>query len=180
MGTRWPHGWRRGAALAGLGFALACGFEPRPVAPVESLELPPAALTQVAFEGYSGEQREVMVRAERATIDPRNRIAKLEGVRVEIAGGEGPPLEIHSARGEFDLARDDFELLDGVTGTTTDGSRFETPVLRYEQESGRLASESAVRLQRPRMTLDAAGMRMDLAERRIRLTGRVVARLKGG
>ena len=180
MATRIHPGGRRVASLLGLALALGCGFEPRPESPAAGLEFPPAFLEQVVFEGYTGALRDVVVRADRARIDPQSRMAELEQVAVEITGGPGPPLEIRSARGQFDLDRDDFVLLEGVTGTLTDGSRFETPVLRYLQASGQLTSESSVSLKRPHMTLSAAGMRMNLSEQRVWLSGRVVARLSKG
>ena len=171
---------RIGAALAAFALASGCGFDPRPEAPEGGPELPPIALAQAVFESYAGERREVAVRARSARIDPRTRIAGLEEVEIEFAGGLGPPLRVRSARGEFDLERDDFALAGGVEGATAGGARFRTRELRYVEASGQLVGESPVWLRNGRMTLRAGGMRVDVAGQRVRLTGEVVAELGAG
>jgi LPS export ABC transporter protein LptC len=122
--------------------------------------------------------RDLSVEASQATIDLEGRIARLDQVRISLAGGETGPLEVRAPSGEFDMARDVLWLRGGVEGQTRPGERFSTAELSFDQESGRLQSAHPVRIERANMELTASAMDLELAARRLSLHGAVRAELR--
>ncbi len=145
--------------------------------PLDAAAAPPAELIDVKFEAYSAGERDVLVRAERAEVQPQERVAYLYGVRIDFADEGRGPIHIEAARAEFELDSDDFVLSGGVEGRARGSERFTTEEVRYEREHNRLWSIHPVRVTDDHLVLHGAGMELDLAERRIRLTGRVRAEI---
>jgi LPS export ABC transporter protein LptC len=166
------------AALACAAGLAACSPPELERAVAPGLEAPPLVLRGIALEGWTGAVRDLSVEASQATVDLEGRVARLEQVRISLAGGETGPLQVRSPSGEFDLARDVLWLRGGVEGQTHPGERFSTAELRFDQESGRLHSAHPVRIERANLDLTASAMDLDLGARRLSLHGAVRAGLR--
>jgi len=173
---------RRGGRIAAASLCAVClgcsagleGFEPRRSAPQG---LPPAELEGVTFEAYRGEQRELSVTAQRATIDLVTRVADLERVTFRFSEDNRGQIEVAAPTGELKLDQDDFVLSGGVLGSAQAGERFSTETVRYFAARRELVSSTPVELQRTNLVLRADGMNLGLDERRLRLVGKVEARV---
>lgn len=169
----------------GLAAALACaaalgcssGLEALDVPRVAPGGLPPAELQGVTFEGYRGERRELEVTAEKATIDLVARVAALDDVTLRFTEDSRGRIEVGAPRGELQLDADDFVLSGGVVGSAQAGERFTTESVRYVAASRELVSTTPVELHRDNLDLRADGMTLGLDERRLRLVGKVEARV---
>ncbi len=167
------------AALAAACVSAACSSELDALAPRREIAkgLPPAELQGVIFEGYRGEQRELKVTADAATIDMIGRIADLAGVTLRFSEDSRGQIEVAAPTGELELDRDDFVLSGGVVGSAQAGERFTTDSVTYVAKTRELVSKSPVRLERTNLELRADGMTLGLEERRLRLVGKVEARV---
>lgn len=163
-------------SLAAL--SLACGGELIPVAS-QGVEVPDAELEGVLFEGHRAGLRDIEVRARIARIDPEERRAELEGVRIELADSDRGRLSIRAERGTLDLVADDFLLSGRVEGVVGDEQRFRTSEVRYESERQRLWTDQPVNVSRGPIALEGRGMELDLASRTLRIRGRVRTTLEG-
>ena len=156
--------------------AAACGAGGDGVATgLGSPGLPPAELTEVVFEGFSGDRLSTRVRARRALVDVAAGIAELDDVRISFREEQRGVVELRAARGEIRLESEDFVLGGGVSGSTEAGDRFQTEELRYASAERRIWSDTPVRLERSNLVMQADGMEVEIdkPERRIRLLGRV-------
>jgi LPS export ABC transporter protein LptC len=171
---------RRGAVAALALASFGCGSAIEGLDPVRPgpASLPPARLEGVLFEGYRGELRDLFVTSERATVDMIGRVAELEGVKLALAEPTRGPIEVSAPSGEFKLDEDDFLLFGGVEGTAAKGERFTTERLQYVAAERELVSTTPVTLRRDSFVLRADGLALDLVTRRVRLTGKVEARVK--
>ncbi len=129
----------------------------------------------VVLEGYAAGSSEFRVRADSAQLDPVARIARLVQVEIEFADRQSGPVHVQAAQGEFALDRDDFALRGGVVGETSEGERFETEELRYDDATRSLRSDVPVRMVRSNLEFRGRGMRLDVDSRRLRFSGRVTA-----
>ncbi len=169
----------RSAICGGLWLLLGCGPAPELGGLSEYTPRPaPARLSGVIFEGYSAGSRELEVRAAHAEVDSVERVVRLERVRIGFQDPRRGYVQIQADRAELFLDSDDFILRDHVEGSTAEGERFTTGQVRYEQAAQRLWTEEPVRLYRDDLVVEGEGMEIDLSTRRIRLIGRVEARMK--
>ena len=166
--------WVACGALCACSSELEALAKPRAVA---EPGLPPAELQGVIFEGYRGEQRELKVTAEEATIDLIARVADLGGVTLRFSEDVRGQIEVAAPKGELELDQDDFVLSGGVVGSAQQGERFTTDTVTYVAKSRELISRSPVQLHRTNLELRADGMTLGLDERRLRLIGKVEARV---
>ena len=166
------------ALSAGLWLALGCEPAQDLAGLSASLQPAPARLVGVIFEGYSAGSLEVEVRAARAEVDSVNRVVHLERVRINFQDPQHGRVEVRANRAEFLLDSDDFVLREQVEGSTAEGERFSTEQVRYEQTAQRLWTHHPVRLYRDGLVVQGEGMEIDLASRRIRLMGKVEARME--
>ncbi len=158
---------------------LSCGPAPDLAGLSGALQPPaPARLSGVVFESYSLGSREVEVRAARAEVDSVKRVVRLERVRIDFQDPTHGRVQVWANRADFLLDSDDFVLREQVEGSTAEGERFSTAQVRYEQAAQRLWTDQPVRLYRDNLVVEGEGMEIDLSTRRIRLTGRVKARMK--
>ena len=158
------------AALAAL--LSGCGGELQPLAK-PSLELPPVLMETVRFEGFAGAHRDVEVRATRARIDTSQRVAHLEGVRIEFRDPEHGPVSIRAQEGSLDLAADDFVLHGRVEGQLGAGEQFRTSEVRYDAEAGRVWTDQPVLVLRQNLRLEGDGLEIDLGDRKLTIRGHV-------
>ena len=167
------------AVLSACAVSLACdsgvaGLDvPRHIAQ----GLPPAELQGVIFEGYRGEQRELKVTADKATVDLVARVANLDEVTLHFTEDSRGQVEVAAPNGVFKLDEDDFVLSGGVVGSAQAGERFSTETVRYVAANREFVSTTPVELERSHLALRADGMKLGLDERRLRLVGRVKARV---
>lgn len=159
-----------GVLLAGCGIE---GLEARTASVPD--RLPPAELSAVVFEGFTGGIRDAEVRASEARIDTERGIALLRGVEISFRDEQRGRVEIQADHGTFGLDTEDFTLGGGVVGRTAAEDDFSTEELEYEKSQDRLWTQTPVRLDRPSMILHAEGMELELDRRRVRLTGKVEA-----
>jgi len=167
------------AVLSACTASVGCGsgFEGFEAARHAPQGLPPAELHGVIFEGYRGEQRELKVTAEKATIDLIARIADLDDVTLRFTEDSRGQIEVAAPSGEFKLDADDFVLSGGVVGSAQAGERFTTESVHYVAASRELVSTTPVQLERTNLEIRADGMKLGLDARRLRLVGQVKARV---
>ncbi len=170
----------RSVLLAGLiAPLLACGAEIAGLDTRLPTETPPALLENVVFEAWSGSAREVEVRARRARVETAERVAHLEGVRIEFRDAERGLVEIRAQRGSLDLEADDFVLEGRVEGRIGADERFETSELRYDAAQERAWTDQPVRVTRPSLRLRGDGLEIDVPARRLTIRGNVRTTLEG-
>jgi LPS export ABC transporter protein LptC len=165
------------AALAAICLGCSNGLEAFAPARGAQPPLPPAELEGVIFEGYRGEQRELFVTSEKATVDLVARVATLERVTLRFSESERGRIEVAAPAGELKLDEDDFLLSGGVVGSAQAGESFSTESVRYIAASRELVSSTPVELRRTNLLLRANGMKLGLDARRLRLVGQVHARV---
>lgn len=167
-------GGRRALTAALVAGCVACAAEP-PAVEAPGRAAPETSLQGVVLEGYAAGSSEFRVQADSARIDPVERIAHLEQVRIDFSDRQSGPVSVRAAEGEFALERDDFALRGGVTGATGEGEHFETDDLRYDASTRSLRTDAPVRMTRSNLEFQGRGMRLDVDSRRLRFTGRVTA-----
>lgn len=132
---------------------------------------PPMALTGMTFVASEGALREILVSAQRATVDFAGHRADLEEVHAQWAGEDGElSLELRCERGEFDLATNDLIAIGDVRGRFSDGREFRGPWLRYDRAKGIAFSDARVMIFDQGQTLRGGGLRYHIRDRRLRLT----------
>lgn len=151
-----------------------------PVADIElladaatSVELPPAHLEGVVFEGYRAGSREFQVRAASAVVPVDGGNAVLRDVQISFEDPLRGPVSIAAQTAEINLHSDDFVLRGGVEGATRDGERFVTDEVRYRNDKGLLWTDQPVRVYRSNLTLEGDGMEFDVKTQRLKVIGRV-------
>ena len=170
----------RRVVLAGLsGLLLACGAEIAGLEPRLPPGVPPALLEDVVFEGWANDKREVEVRARRARVETAERVAHLEGVRIELRDAQRGPVEIRAQRGSLDLEADNFVLEGRVEGRIGADERFETSELRYDAAQERAWTDQPVRVTRPGLRLEGDGLEIDVPARKLTIRGNVRATFEG-
>jgi LPS export ABC transporter protein LptC len=160
-----------------VGIGCSSGLEILEVPRHAATSLPPAELEGVIFEGYRGEQRELNVTAEKASIDLVARIADLDDVTLRFSEDSRGQIEVSAPSGELKLDEDDFVLSGGVVGSAQAGERFTTESVRYVAKSREMVSKTPVELHRENLDLRADSMTLGLDKRRLRLVGNVKARV---
>ena len=141
------------------------------------MNVPPAELQGVAFEGYRGELRDLSVTSRTATVDMAGKVALLEDVTLSFTEESRGKLEVSAPHGEFKLDKDDFVLTGGVTGSAQAGERFSTASVHYVAANRQLVSTVPVELRRDDLVLRADGMQLGLEQRHLKLIGQVEARV---
>jgi LPS export ABC transporter protein LptC len=170
--------WSARAAIVWALIGFGCGADLSTLRPTE-LELPPAELEGVRFEGYRAGSRDIEVLATRASIDPSERIALLEHVRIRLRDPVRGDVSIRAERARLDLEADDFTLEGLVHGTIGEGQHFTTSEVRYDADRELLWTDRDVSVTRSNLQLEGRGMEVDLRERKLRIKGNVRTRLGG-
>jgi len=153
-----------GRALCGW-LALAAIVTATPGRAADSIEI-----RGMTFVSADPNGRHLVVRAERAHVDPRDEVAWLDDVSVavtEIAPGFGIHVQCESARVEI---RDrGFRLEGRVRGVDDDGRRFATEWLEYDPEGHVLRTDAPVTVVDGASTLRGGAFVYELDERRLLL-----------
>ena len=171
-------GWSARAAIVWALIGLGCGADLSTLRPSQ-VELPPVELEGVRFEGYRAGSRDFEVFAARATIDPTQRSARLEQVRIRLRDPARGDVSIRSERARLDLEADDFTLEGPVHGSIGPGQHFTTSEVRYDADRELLWTDRHVSVTRSNLQLEGRGMEVDLRERKLRIKGDVRTRLGG-
>ena len=158
--------------------ALGCGADLSSLRPTD-LELPPVQLETVRFEGYRAGARDLEVFAASARIDPIERVAYLERVRIVLSDPIQGDVSIRSERARLDLEADDFTLQGVVEGSIGEGQHFRTSEVHYDADKELLWTDRDVSVQRSNLQLEGRGMEVDLRARKLRIRGNVRTRLEG-
>ncbi|MGH9885785.1 MAG: LPS export ABC transporter periplasmic protein LptC [bacterium] len=172
----------RGRSIAAAGLVALCfgcgsaleGLDPEPPT---AMSLPPAELSGVVFEGYRGELRDLSVTSEKAVVDMVRRVASLDDEKLSFSEESRGKLEVGAPHGEFKLDADDFVLTGGVVGSAQEGERFSTDSVHYVAAKRELVSTTPVELRRENLVLRADGMQLGLDQRRLKMIGKVEARV---
>jgi hypothetical protein len=134
------------------------------------------SLRGMSYVLASGTRAELVVEAQRAEVSPATGRIALAGVRARLGAAPGarPDLagfELVCARGELDLATQEFVARGAVDGRTASGSAFETERLRYEHARGLLTSDAPVVWREGGQLLRGRGLEYWVQRDRIRLLG---------
>jgi len=173
-GARWVV-----SALAAL--ALACGpslsaLENGDTRP--AVEMPPVELTDVLFEGFHGDLRDLSMKASSATVDMKTHIAHMHDVTIGFADDPNSKVDIAAPQGDFHLDADDFELSGGVHGTTAADEHFKSEAVSYVSKTRVLISEVPVELDRSSVIMTANRMEFTVPTHKLHLWGDVHAKVK--
>ena len=164
-----PFGVRRRSPLplcAALSLALATA--------APALEGGGLLLTEITLVASRDGERELLLRSERATLDPSTRRAELFDVSAEVVDAdESRRLRIECERAEVEIETQNFRAQGNVRGDTGEGQRFSTESVRYDREADLLSSDTPVELVDARGSLRGDGFRYHVAERRFELLGNV-------
>ncbi|MFQ5514230.1 MAG: LPS export ABC transporter periplasmic protein LptC [Myxococcota bacterium] len=175
--SRSGRGGARRVLLGVVLAALGCRAEPPAASAPSPRPLPPATLLGVEFEGFSGEARDVRVRAVHAEVDSEAQLVRLERVKIEFEDEARGTVVIEAERAALRLDSDDFVLQGRIEGHLGAGEHFETTEVHYEHASERLWTDHPVELRRAGLHLRGDAMEMDLVSDRVHLKGHVEARM---
>jgi LPS export ABC transporter protein LptC len=169
------RGTRSARALAGLVLA-GCLDPDSPGSRVAAVVVAPVTVLEgVTVEGYAEGRSDFRVFAERASLDPEGREARLTEVTIAFADRTSGDVSVRADEAHFWIDREDFELRGDVRGRTAAGETFETEALAYDDASRSLRTDAPVRLRRSDLSFEGRGMELDVASRRVRFSGRVSA-----
>jgi len=128
-------------------------------------------LSHVTFVSTKQGDRDVLVRAEHATFDPRTDVVALEGVEVEATPtGQAGRFVLQCDRGKLELDASNFYMEGHVRGRTSDGRQIETTWARYDRASGVVSTEAPVVLRDGDDVLSGGGFRYDVRDDVLQLT----------
>jgi LPS export ABC transporter protein LptC len=153
----------RGCALAAaaLGvWALAAGAARADTIDVEGM----------TFVSGDASGRHLVVRADRARIDPRSEVAQLERVEVHVRDADPAvdwTLRCQTAR--IELRTEGFRLDGDVRGVDAEGRRFSTAWLEYDPVADALRTTSPVTVVDGPAEYRGGALEYDVAARRLRL-----------
>jgi LPS export ABC transporter protein LptC len=141
-------------SVTALALALAA---PAPSASAQ--EAASLHLGTMTFVATRGDEKEMVLRAEKAHMPPQVQVAQLEGVHVVMhnPGGTRNSFEMTCRRGDLQLESADFHAEGDVEGRMADGRRFFTPSLDYDSDSGMVTSDAPVRIREGGHTMRGHG-----------------------
>jgi LPS export ABC transporter protein LptC len=142
---------------------------------VSATVAPVTVLEGVIVEGYAHGTSDFRVSAERASLDPEGREARLTDVVIAFADRTSGDVSVRANEARFLIDEEDFELRGDVRGSTAAGETFETQELRYDDAARSLRTDAPVRLRRSDFSFEGRGMELDVESRRLRFSGRVTA-----
>lgn len=126
----------------------------------------------LTFVASHGAERDLVVRAERARLDPGSNVAHLEGVESSVDPQEGTPgFEMTCDEGDLFLTTNDFLAKGHVHGKTVDGRRFTTSWVRYDHASGVASTDAPVEIEEAGGKYKGGGFRYQVRDQRFRLLG---------
>jgi LPS export ABC transporter protein LptC len=134
----------------------------------------PIRIRGMTFVAGAASGQRLVVRAERAEIEPDTEIARLSGVtvRFQSAGAENA-LALRCAAGRVTLAGQSFRLEGEVTGHDESGRRFTTDWLEFDGDARRLHTTAPVSVEDGAVTYQGVGLEYRVDERELRLLGGV-------
>jgi len=152
-----------------LAAACGAGFLPSPSVAQEAEGMVIRGLTFVASRGA---ERDLVLRAERARLDPGSNVAHLERVESSVDPQEGAPgFEMTCDEGDLFLATNDFLAKGNVHGKTADGRHFTTTWVRYDHATGVASTDAPVEIEEAGGKYKGGGFRYQVKEQRFRLLG---------
>jgi len=163
----------RRVALACLG-ACAGLLAVTPVGAAPGLDGGGLLLAEMTLVASRGGERELLLRSERATLDPGTRRAVLWDVNAEVVDADsGRRFRIECDRAEVEIESQNFVAEGRVRGDTGEGQRFATEVVRYDRAADVLSSDTPVELVDATGSLRGDGFRYHVAEKRFEILGNV-------
>ena len=126
----------------------------------------------LTFVASRGAERDLVLRAERARLDPGSNVAHLERVESSVDPQEGAPgFEMTCDEGDLFLSSNDFLAKGNVHGKTADGRRFTTSWVRYDHASGVASTDAPVEIEEAGGKYKGGGFRYNVRDQRFRLLG---------
>ncbi|HME72451.1 MAG TPA: LPS export ABC transporter periplasmic protein LptC [Myxococcota bacterium] len=126
----------------------------------------------LTFVASRGAERDLVLRAERARLDPGSNVAHLERVESSVDPQEGAPgFEMTCDEGDLFLATNDFLAKGNVHGKTADGRHFTTTWVRYDHATGVASTDAPVEIEEAGGKYKGGGFRYQVKEQRFRLLG---------
>jgi LPS export ABC transporter protein LptC len=151
--------------------AAACGAGALPSAGVAQ-DAEGMMIRGLTFVATRGPERDLVLRAERARLDPGSNVAHLEHVESSVDPQEGVPgFEMTCDEGDLFLSTNDFLAKGNVHGTTGDGRRFTTSWVRYDHATGVASTDAPVVIEEAGGKYKGGGFRYQVKEQRFRLLG---------
>jgi hypothetical protein len=128
---------------------------------------PTLTISGMSYVLANAQRSELIVEAQRAEVSPATGRIALSGVRAELPGA----LELVCARGELDLAAQEFIASGAAAGRTASGSAFEAERLRYRHARGVVTSDAPVEWREGAQVLRGRGLEYFVRQNRLRLLG---------
>jgi len=151
--------------------AAACGAGGLPSASVAQ-DAEGMVIHGLTFVASRGPERDLVLRAERARLDPGSNVAHLEHVESSVDPQEGTPgFEMTCDEGDLFLSTNDFLAKGNVHGRTADGRRFTTTWVRYDHATGVASTDAPVEIEEAGGRYKGGGFRYQVKEQRFRLLG---------
>ncbi len=151
--------------------AAACGAALLPSASVAE-DAEGMVIHGLTFVASHGGERDLVLRAERARLDPGSNVAHLERVESSVDPQEGTPgFEMTCDEGELFLSTNDFLAKGHVHGKTADGRRFTTTWVRYDHANGVASTDAPVEIEEAGGKYKGGGFRYQVRDQRFRLLG---------
>ena len=161
-----------GTAVASWAPVVAAGLVLGWAVPGAAAE--PIRIRGMTFVAGEASGQRLVVRAERAEIEPETEVARLEDVTVRFqAAGAEAALTLRCAAGRVALAGQSFRLDGDVTGQDEAGRRFATDWLEFDGETGRLHTTAQVDVVDGSATYSGVGLEYQVDERKLRILGGV-------
>jgi LPS export ABC transporter protein LptC len=158
-----------GAAFAG---ALA-GATPPATARAADPTLPPGLeLRGMTFVSSRDGQREVLLEAERAWLEPEKELLHLENVRSVVSNEPGVPgVALSCDEGVLETRTNDFEASGQVVGETSDGRQFSTRWVKYDPRRALVFTRAPAVIVERGLTSSVGGFEYFVREQRFVGTG---------
>ena len=151
--------------------AAACGAGGLPSASVAQ-DAEGMVIHGLTFVASRGPERDLVLRAERARLDPGSNVAHLEHVESSVDPQEGTPgFEMTCDEGDLFLSTNDFLAKGNVHGRTANGRRFTTTWVRYDHATGVASTDAPVEIEEAGGRYKGGGFRYQVKEQRFRLLG---------
>jgi len=121
---------------------------------------------------------EWQLKADKASYFQDKKMVSFKGVHATFYSKEGRTFTIQGDTGILNTEAKDFELSGNVTGTSSDGYKFRTELLKYIAEKNQARTDGKVFLESPQFQLEGTGMILDVKEQKLFLVKNVKAKAK--
>jgi LPS export ABC transporter protein LptC len=126
--------------------------------------------------GASGMKWEI--KADSAKYVKNENLVLFDRIRVKLVMSDGRTLVMTGDKGKSNTETKDIEISGNVEIISEKGDRLTTDMLRYSSSEQRIYTDSAVKLENPRMQVRGVGLSISLVDKDVALLSKVKADIK--